>query len=97
MTERIEHTIEPNDTRKLRATAAGPYFVSTVRLLLESDEQARVLGGRFETMVFDLPSGRNEPKDWNELDSERYETREQALAGHEKAVAKWQEKADSVP
>ena len=46
----------------------------------------------YETMVF--PSNGERITDWLDLDCERYETAEQAIAGHEDMKRKWQTKED---
>jgi hypothetical protein len=61
-------------------------WVSTVKLGVDHG-----FGGTpkwYETMVFKChPDGRVES--WSELDCERYETAEEAVAGHAAMVEKW--------
>jgi len=55
---------------------AGRYLVSTVELML--------LEGGFETMVF---KKKGKTIDWSEIFVKRYDTAEEAEAGHAEAVA----------
>lgn len=59
-------------------------WVSTVEL----KPGWRVSGYRYETKVFPAPD------DYSELDCERYQTCEEAEAGHVRMVAKWQALAE---
>lgn len=66
------------DRRVAYTEVAEGRYVSTVRLLF------RHQGGIYETMVF--------PRDsMTELDMARYETREEAEAGHAAMVARWRD------
>lgn len=76
------------DQKRVAETAlAGGYWVSTVWLGLNhnyGDGPPLI----FETMVFKCGAD-GKVADWSELDSDRYTTEEDALAGHARLVNKW--------
>ena len=80
--------VVPSDTVQedrwhLRTEIKG-HLVSTVFLSTEHS------GGPYETMVFKGESRR-------ELDFDRYESRKEAIEGHEQIVARWREKLSHEP
>lgn len=74
--------METNDKRVAEDTI-GPYWVSTVFLGIDHGFFGRLLV--FETMVFDRST--EEPRSAPDLYQDRYETWDEAVAGHAEAVA----------
>lgn len=65
--------------------------VSTVELLaITANPDFDWLGIEpYETMVFGYDVEADDVSSWKDLDSAHYDTREEALAGHDVMIAKW--------
>jgi hypothetical protein len=82
--------MKSNPRHVAETVVGGKHVVSTVQLSVDhSWGEGPPLW--FETMVFRCsPEGK--VTDFEDLDCERYSTREQALEGHEVTVKKWEAK-----
>lgn len=79
-----------------RHTSVNGYRISTVGCYHDDYKEPEEIGlGRlYETMVFRLgPDG--EPVDYTEIDFEGYQTSDEADAGHETMVAKYEMRGQS--
>jgi hypothetical protein len=83
----FEDSCHPDNTwRRVALTSVGKYTISTVFLAVDynfTDSRKPIL---FETMVFNEES--RECGENFDIDIERYSTKKEALAGHEKIVEK---------
>jgi hypothetical protein len=78
------------DHRVAETTLPSGYWVSTVHLGLDHQfgEGPPLI---FETMVFPCDAD-GKPTSWCELDSDRYSTEEEALAGHASICGEWRDR-----
>lgn len=79
-----ELTNERKNPNGIRYTLVGDVVVSTVRL--HTVPELEMLP--FETMVFNCDED-GVVTDWMDLDVAKYDTREEAIHGHEEMVEKW--------
>ncbi len=73
------------EEQRIALDRVGPWRISTVWLLGINHQFGDGPPLYYETMVF-------RGDEMEDLDMERYTTREEAYAGHDRMVAKWREK-----
>ena len=83
-------TFQFGNELSVKVTQLPHVIVSTVRLSIDHGHGGTSLW--YETMVF--PHNGAEVTAWGELDSDRYTTEDEARAGHEVIVSRWQNRAE---